>query len=123
MPASSFTNFKLTLKTATLLALVTVKHCSNLTLLHVHNQHLFQYHVAIFLPASTGKMDQLGNLLPQICMEPHSSVNLCPVFYLKAYLCHSEPFRNKSDGSQVPSLHLETIGSTCQYGPKQFLLR
>ena len=37
---SSFTTFKLAWKTATLLALVTAKHCSDFTLLCVDNQHL-----------------------------------------------------------------------------------
>ena len=48
-PASSLTTFKLAWKTATLLALVTAKHGSDLTLLSVDNQHLFlQCHAAIF---------------------------------------------------------------------------
>ena len=40
-PTSSLTTFKLAWKTPTLLALVTAKHCSDLTLLCVDNQHLF----------------------------------------------------------------------------------
>ena len=52
-PASSLTTFKLAWKTATLLALVTAKQCSDLTLLCVDNQHLFlQHHAAIFVPLS-----------------------------------------------------------------------
>ena len=87
-------------KTATLLALVTAKHCSDLTLLCVDNQHLFlQHHAAIFVPLSGGKTDFLGHLPPQIRIESHSNVNLCPVFYLKAHLRHTESFRKKSDGS------------------------
>ena len=35
----------------------------------------------------------------QIHIESHSNVNLCPVFYLKAYLRHTESFRKKPDGS------------------------
>ena len=86
-PASSLTTFKLALKTATLLALVTAKGCSDLTLSCVDNQHLFlQHHAAIFVPLSGGKTDHLGDLPPQIHIESHSNVNLCPVFYLKAYL-------------------------------------
>ena len=46
---SSLTTIKLAWKTATLLALVTVKHCSDLTLLFVDNQHLF---FSIMLPFS-----------------------------------------------------------------------
>ena len=37
---TSLTTFRLAWKTATLLALVTVKHCSDLTLLCIDNQHL-----------------------------------------------------------------------------------
>ena len=80
-PASSLTTFKLAWKTATLLALVTAKCCSDLTLLCVDNQHLFlQLHGAIFIPLSGGKTDHLGHLPPQIHIESHSHVNLCPVF-------------------------------------------
>ena len=93
-PASSLTTFKLAWKTATLLTLVMAKHCSDLTLLCVDNQHLFlQHHAAIFIPLSGGKTDHPGHLPPQICIESHFNVNLCPVFYLKAYLRHTESFR------------------------------
>ena len=79
--ASFLTTFKLALKTATLLALVTAKCCSDLTLLCIDNHHLFpQDHAAIFIAVSGGKMDQLGHLPPQIPNESHSNVNLCPVF-------------------------------------------
>ena len=85
--ASYLTTFKLAWKIATLLALVTAKRCSDLTLLCIDNQHLFlQHNAAIFIPMSGGKTDHPGHLSPQICIESHSSVNLCPVFYLKAYL-------------------------------------
>ena len=106
-PASSLTNFKLAWKTATILALATAKCCSDLTLLCIDYQHLFlQHHAAIFVPASGGKMDWLGYLPPQICVESDSSVNLCPIFYVKAYLQHTEPLRKKSNGSWVSSLLL-----------------
>ena len=114
-PASSLTTFKLAWKTATLLALVTAKLCSDLTLLCVDNQHLFlQHHAAIFVPLSGGKTDHLGHLPPQICIESHSNVNLCPVFHLKAYLRCTESFRKKSDGSRVNSLFL---GNNRQHWP------
>ena len=114
-PASSLTTFKLAWKTASLLAFVTAKCCSDLTLLYVDNQHLFhQCNAAIFVPLSGGKTDHLGHLPPQNCIESHSSVNLCPVFYLKAYLRHTESFRKKSDGSQVTSLFL---GNNRQHRP------
>ena len=43
-PTSSLTTFKIAWKTATLLALVTAKCCSDLTLLHIDNQHLCLQH-------------------------------------------------------------------------------
>ena len=56
--ASSLTTFKLAWKTATLLVLVTAKHCSDLTLLSIDYQHIFlQHHAAIFIPVSGGKTD------------------------------------------------------------------
>ena len=62
-PTSSLTTFKLAWKTATLLALVTAKCCSDLTLFCIDNQHLLlQCHVAIFIPLSGGKTDHLGHL-------------------------------------------------------------
>ena len=86
-PASFITNFKRAWKTATLLALVTVKHCSDLTLLCINNQHLFlQHNAAIFIPMSGGETDHPGHLPHQVHIESHSNINLCPVFYLKAYL-------------------------------------
>ena len=82
---------------------------SDLTLLCTDNQHLFlQHHAAIFIPMSDSKTDQLGLLPPQICTESHSNVNLCPVFYLKAYLRHTEAFRKKPDELHVISLFLVT---------------
>ena len=51
-------------------------------------------------------MDQIGHHLPRIHTESHSNVNHCPVCYLKAYLFHTEPFRKKSDGSELSSLFL-----------------
>ena len=90
VPASSLTTFKLAWKTATLLALVTAKCCSDLTLLYVDNQHLFlQCHATIFIPLSDGKTDCPGDLPHQIHIQSHSNVNLCPVFYLKAYFRHT----------------------------------
>ena len=114
-PASSLTTFKLAWNTATLLALVTAKRCSDLTLLCVDNQHLFlQHNAAIFVPLSSGKTDRPDHLPPQIHIESHSIVNLCPVFYLKAYLRRTESFRKKPDGSRVTSLFL---GNNRQHRP------
>ena len=115
VPTSSLTTFMLAWKTATLLALVTAKHCSDLTLLCVGNQHRFlQCNSAIFIPMSGGKTDHLGHLPPQVHIESHSNVNLCPVFYLKAYLRCTESFRMKPDGSCVTSLFL---GNSRQHWP------
>ena len=77
------TTFKLAWKTSTLSVLVTAKHCSDLTLFCIDNQHLlFQHHAAIFIPISGGKTDQLGHLPPQTCIESNSNVNLCTVFFI-----------------------------------------
>ena len=55
--ASSLTNFKLSWKMDTLLALVTAKY-SDLTLLGIDNHYLFlQCHAAIFILVSGSKMD------------------------------------------------------------------
>ena len=98
--------FKLVWKAATLVALVTAQDGSDVILLHIDNQNLFlQHHAAIF-PASGGKIDQLGHLPPQIHIDCHHDAHLCTVFYLKAYLCCTEPFRKKLDGSCVYSLIL-----------------
>ena len=102
---------KLAWKTATLLALVTAKHWSDLTLLCTDNQDLFlQCHAANFIPMSGGKTDHLGHLPPQICIESCTNVNLALFFYLKAYLRCTEPFRMKSDGSLF-------LGSNWQHQP------
>ena len=70
--ASSLTNIKLAWKTTTLLAHVTAKCCSDLTLLCIDNQYIFlQHHAAIFFPVSGGRMDQLGHLPLQINTESH----------------------------------------------------
>ena len=123
VPASSLTTFKLAWKTATLLALVLAKHCSDLTLLCIDNQHLFiQHNAAIFIPMSGGKTDHPGHHPPQIHIESHSNVNLFPVFYLKAYLRCTEPFRMKPDGSHVTSPFWVTIGSIGLSVLKPFLL-
>ena len=92
-PASSLTNFKLPWIVATLVALVATKH-SDLSLLCIDNQNCFLQHCAsIFIPASGSKTDWLGNCLPQIPDKFQSSVIICPVFYLKTSLHHTEPFR------------------------------
>ena len=50
-------------------------------------------------------MDQLGHTHLQLHIESHSNVNLCPVFYLKAYLHHTKLWK-KLEGSRVYSLFL-----------------
>ena len=59
---------------------------SDFTLLHTDNQHFFQHHAAICIPASGGKMGLTGSSAPQIHIESNSNINLCPFVYLKAYL-------------------------------------
>ena len=49
VPTSSLSNFKLSWKTATLLAFVTGKHCFDLILLHVDNSSFFFSIMLIFL--------------------------------------------------------------------------
>ena len=86
------------------MALVTAKHCSDLTLLCVDNQHLLlQHNAAIFIPMSGGKTDRPGHLPPQIHIESHCNVNLYPVFYLKVCLRHTESFRMIPDGPCMTS--------------------
>ena len=56
----------------------------------------------------------MGLLPPDVSIESHSSFNLCSLFYLKAYLWHTKPFRKMLEGSQVFSLFL---GNNRQYMP------
>ena len=49
-------------------------------------------------PTSGHKMYWPGHLLPHLHIGSHSNVNLCSVFYLKAYLCCMEPFRKRLYG-------------------------
>ena len=65
-----------------------------------------QCNAAIFIPMSGGETDCLDHLPPQVHIDSHSNVNHCPVFYLKAYLRHTESFRTKSGGSCLTSLFL-----------------
>ena len=68
-PDSSLTNFKLALKNITLFALCIAKHCCDLTLLCIDNEHVFlQCHDAIFVPTSSSKTDWPGHIAPQICI-------------------------------------------------------
>ena len=113
-PAFSLTAFKHGWKTGTTLALVTAKHCSDLTFLCIHNQHHFlQQHAAIFFPLSGAKTDRPGHLPPQICIVSHININLC-FFIRKAYLRLTELFRRKLDGLHVTSLF---VGNNRQHRP------
>ena len=49
----------------------------------------------------------MGNLPPQICIESHSIVNFCPMFYLKACLQHTEPLWKMMDGLWVHFLFID----------------
>ena len=67
IPSPYFTKFELDWKIATLLALVTNKHCSHLTLLCIDNQHLFlQHNAATFVPASGCKTDKLSTFISNL---------------------------------------------------------
>ena len=51
---------------ATLLALVMANLSSDLTLLHIDNQHLsLQHHTNIIIPASGGQIDQMSHFPPE----------------------------------------------------------
>ena len=101
-------NFKLAQKMVTLFILVTVKHCSDLALLYIANQHLFQHQAAIFIPTSGSKMHWPGHLYP--------------VFYLKAYLCVLSLLGQHCIDFVWPLCSWVTIGSTYQYVLGWFLL-
>ena len=58
-PASSLTTFNLAQKTATLLALVTVKCCSDLTLLCIDNQHPFSSASCCYFHSNVWWQDRL----------------------------------------------------------------
>ena len=86
--ASFLFNYKLSWKPTTLLALAMAKCCSHFMLhtfvkdilLHTYNYYFFlQDHTAIFVPASDDKKDRPNHLSPQIFIESHSSISLCPV--------------------------------------------
>ena len=100
---------------ATLIVLVMTKHCSDLMLLHIENQPFFVSTMLLFmfLYLLIRWIDG-GHLPPQIHIESHSNINVCPVFHLNADLQCTEPFRKKSDGSQVSSLFL---GNSRQHIP------
>ena len=59
-------------------------------------------------------MNELGHSPPQIHIEYHSNINLCPVFYLKAYLWCTDPLRKKSRRSLVS---LSFLDNNRQYMP------
>ena len=81
--ASSLPTFKLVLKTATLLALITAKHCSDLTLSCIDNQHLFlQCHAAIFIPVSGGKTDQIS----QVIFHLRFTLSLIPILIFAFFI-------------------------------------
>ena len=67
------------------------KHCSDLIwYVLIISTHFFSIIHAVL---SGGEPDLLDHLPPQIYSESWFSVNVCPVFYLKAYICCNEPFR------------------------------
>ena len=113
--ASAFC-LKLAWKTATLLTLVTAKHCSDLPLLHIDNQHPFFF--SVMLPFSFPCL--VARQIAQVIFPLRFILSLIPMlifalfFYLKAYLRHTESFRMKTDGSHVTSLF---FGNNRQHQP------
>ena len=107
-PVSSLTDFKLAWKTATLLALVTAKHCSDLTVLCIDNQHLFLSVMLLFsfLYLVARCIDHVIFLL-RIILSVIPLLIFVLFLYLKAYLSLTGPFRKKPDGSHVTSLFLD----------------
>ena len=106
--ASSLPTFKLAWKTATLLALLTAKQCSDLTLLCVGNQHLF---FSIMLQLSfpyllARRINQVIILLRFTWVSFLCYSLPCFLFEGLFELRHTEPFRKKPDGSHVTSLFL-----------------
>ena len=98
------TTFKLAWKIATIWALVSAKCCSNLTLLCIYNQHLFLVSCCFFHSHVLWQDGLTSYIHPQIWIESHSNVKLCPVFILKDYLKDTEPFRKEPDVSCVTSV-------------------
>ena len=82
----------------------------------------FSIHAAIFCSLVWWQDRSSGSIFPlRFILSLTPSVNLCPVFYLKAYLRHTESFRKKSDGSRVTFLFWVTIGSISLSVLKPFL--
>ena len=96
---ASLTNFELAWKTAT---------------------HFLQHHAAICVPASGGKVNSLGHLLPQICNELHSKCWLCSIWRLICVVLSLTG--NTQMNLRFPLCSWVTIGSTYQYVLKWFLL-
>ena len=96
--ASSLTTFKLVLKIATLLALVTAKCYSDLTSLCIDNQNLFlQHHAVISFPYLMERWINQVIFLLRFAWTPISMLIFALFFYLKAYLRCTESFRKKPD--------------------------
>ena len=69
-------------------------------------------------------MDQPHQLSHQIHIEPHSSVNVCPI-NVKAYSQCTESVKRKKDGSVVSSLdnhrpHIPVCANGLLLGPKKY---
>ena len=90
---------------ATLLAVVTAKCCSDLALFHIDNQHLSLQCHAVFL-----FLHLVVRQIFWVIFHLKFILNFIPVlifalsFTLKAYICHSKPFRKNSNGSSVSSV-------------------
>ena len=67
-------------------------------------------------------MDWPGHLPPHIFIELYSNINLCPVFYFKAHLYHTESFKKKLDGCCVTSRqYIPVCAKTVSFWAKEGL--
>ena len=121
-PTSSLTTFKFAWTTTTVLSLVTARHCSDLTLLCIDNQHLFlQHHAAIFIPCLVTRQF-VGVIFQLSFVLSLTPMLIFVLFYVKAYLRCTELLRMKPNESCDFSFFWVTIDSISLSVLKPFLL-
>ena len=69
----------------------------------------------LFFPVSGSKMDQPCHFPPQICIQSHSSVNLCPVFICRLIYAILRLLERSQMDPGFPHCFLVPTVSTCQY--------
>ena len=117
--SSLFPNFNLVWKTATLCALVIPK-CSDWLFYALIISTVFS---SIMLFLFLHLVVRLMNWVIfhfRFILNLTATLTLAPIFDLKAYIWHTEPFRKKLDGSWVSSLFTNDNWGTCQYIPHNF---